>query len=104
MVPELTQSSGAAGSRRPCRPTPSIDSSLGETSSIGDAQAAQDAQRGLAVAAGQEVAHVAAPLGQRSEHGRAVRDGLVAGNGGGTVELVGGVDEEVHGKGDWVIG
>ena len=83
VLPEFPASSGAAGVRRPPRPSArdAKAQSLGGSAGFFDryAKAAQAVQRRSAVAAGRVAMNRGGAVSQSGEQGVAVRDGLVAG-------------------------
>ena len=80
VVPELPQSIGASGSRRPRRPAPWMRSESTSSSSHGHAERAHRGDRRLGVARAAEAANRGLALADRPEQHGPVRDRLVARN------------------------
>ena len=90
--PELPQSRGAAGWRKPpATPVMSMESSgLRRTLR---AEGFHAGERGVGVGAGGEVGEARCAFSEAGEHGVAMRDGLVAGDGERALQGAGGADE-----------
>ena len=90
--PELPQSSGAEGWRK-APATPVISMVRLALREDAGAEGFHAGERGVGVGSGGEVREARRAFGEAGEHGVAVRDGLVAGDGEGALQGAGGADD-----------